>query len=1200
MNQVRHYFSPAADQQTVHAITPLEVLQALQEYRAEVKGPVEASRFMQHLAAAQKVPDPRALCVRFTELGLHIAFLNRVRNVADHTMRLAELQIAKRLRDESDALLTPLPPNDPGPDPDLDIVAFFRKWKDTCVQMDRRGAVRALYDAYLSRPLECGQWWPRPECDSPPTVYVLDPGTGCVRAMTAGGASPEEEVPGPRDKKRKKQKELKKSERKRMALEEAAMETGRGTRADADANPRHKKRQKKDCDCECHWPVPPDFIMCTCDCGVERAPEYDKPVAYVPEGQPAAPPPLPTGALPQWVQSGGVVVGSVPLTILKMVVALVRVYAALGLERKLAELPDTHVLPRGAATACVVAPDPAELERKVKEALSADKGGGTFGARGTESQAEEEAREGAEEVGGRGPVPDVLQRLCDAEAAVCRHYGTHTFADLSGCSFIPYVTARALLPPLLSPPPSLSEAASPTASPAPAPISNPSAPPPPSAPVPAEVLEQHMQMLLDTEPADLLHDCGLPALRSLEARTAAGLSLSRFADTGFDSLLEFLTARPSALPVLRRSLRAGAAAYDWEAVGALLDYALAVAGTRPRASDVASAVCAHFAVPRIAALGHGPWPAVVQRYASECAGLSDAVRDAPVVYAAALAASWGCGPGAGPAPAGEGDPPPATLSIGAVKLVDDWDDAAGRGPGPGGVDVSRAAAAAAVTGAPYLSDIGDWVHWDVLFRATHGALRDFAQSLADAEGHVPDQPGGRVLRLLDCGVTGGCVWLDAAPSLAALREHVLAARPRSAALQLLSLVVAHGGLAQAPVGLWQARLASALAELEDRTGAAAAFGLHVLAALPQALQASGTVTGLLLPALAPAVPAYAEAMLAACADVREVSALHRVGLAHGVEPWRSDFRSAVMRAPGAAHAQRLRFLDGIAPEASDVAADLTLRPDAASGVAPAVAEAAGLGPAPMPTVGIACEAMDSAEAEGGAAEARRVVDRIRREEFGVGLALSSQGAALVERQNERLGRALQRLSVDLYSTDSHFVLELVQNADDNRYGPGVVPALAFHVGSDAVAVRNNEVGLTERNVRALCDVGRSTKSVLQGYALVGARARVCRGLARLPAMSRPTQPRHDRDHCTCRGGGGEAQVQPNSAQSSNTSCLPPDAERCAFDRRCPDRRASASVSVRGFCSPSACASPPPPESLYLNQCPPLQPQACRPPPPFRG
>lgn len=39
-----------------------------------------------------------------------------------------------------------------------------------------------------------------------------------------------------------------------------------------------------------------------------------------------------------------------------------------------------------------------------------------------------------------------------------------------------------------------------------------------------------------------------------------------------------------------------------------------------------------------------------------------------------------------------------------------------------------------------------------------------------------------------------------------------------------------------------------------------------------------------------------------------------------------------------------------------------------------------------------------------------IVENIRREEFGVGLSLDAESALLRERQNERMGRALQRLS----------------------------------------------------------------------------------------------------------------------------------------------------------------------------------------------
>lgn len=56
-------------------------------------------------------------------------------------------------------------------------------------------------------------------------------------------------------------------------------------------------------------------------------------------------------------------------------------------------------------------------------------------------------------------------------------------------------------------------------------------------------------------------------------------------------------------------------------------------------------------------------------------------------------------------------------------------------------------------------------------------------------------------------------------------------------------------------------------------------------------------------------------------------------------------------------------------------------------------------------------------------------------------------------------------------------VSIFQNADDNSYPSevGVIPALAFVVERDSISVLNNEIGFQETNIRAICDVGRSTK-----------------------------------------------------------------------------------------------------------------------------
>jgi hypothetical protein len=58
----------------------------------------------------------------------------------------------------------------------------------------------------------------------------------------------------------------------------------------------------------------------------------------------------------------------------------------------------------------------------------------------------------------------------------------------------------------------------------------------------------------------------------------------------------------------------------------------------------------------------------------------------------------------------------------------------------------------------------------------------------------------------------------------------------------------------------------------------------------------------------------------------------------------------------------------------------------------------------------------------------------------------------------------------------------VQNADDNAYSSGVEAALFFLIQGGRIVVLNNEVGFTAANIRALCDVGSSTKAgVNTGY-----------------------------------------------------------------------------------------------------------------------
>ena len=66
----------------------------------------------------------------------------------------------------------------------------------------------------------------------------------------------------------------------------------------------------------------------------------------------------------------------------------------------------------------------------------------------------------------------------------------------------------------------------------------------------------------------------------------------------------------------------------------------------------------------------------------------------------------------------------------------------------------------------------------------------------------------------------------------------------------------------------------------------------------------------------------------------------------------------------------------------------------------------------------------------------------------------------------------------------HYVLECIQNADDNDYEAGVKPFLRLSVSPQQIQLDCNEKGFKEEHVRALCSVGKSTKSAqkaTEGY-----------------------------------------------------------------------------------------------------------------------
>ena len=154
---------------------------------------------------------------------------------------------------------------------------------------------------------------------------------------------------------------------------------------------------------------------------------------------------------------------------------------------------------------------------------------------------------------------------------------------------------------------------------------------------------------------------------------------------------------------------------------------------------------------------------------------------------------------------------------------------------------------------------------------------------------------------------------------------------------------------------------------------------------------------------------------------------------------------------------------------------------AAAAAAAVVTTAAGAelsieGPAPRaPTVVASAEESDA------------LLAQIRKEKAADIDIPAGEASVALDALRGALHRSLTLLAEDLYRDDVHCISELLQNADDNEYAPGVEPTWALHVAANDAAVwtTNNEKGMTPSDVRALCDAGNSSKRLGEGRARIG-------------------------------------------------------------------------------------------------------------------
>ncbi|XP_065022895.1 uncharacterized protein LOC135648851 [Musa acuminata AAA Group] len=115
------------------------------------------------------------------------------------------------------------------------------------------------------------------------------------------------------------------------------------------------------------------------------------------------------------------------------------------------------------------------------------------------------------------------------------------------------------------------------------------------------------------------------------------------------------------------------------------------------------------------------------------------------------------------------------------------------------------------------------------------------------------------------------------------------------------------------------------------------------------------------------------------------------------------------------------------------------------------------------------------------------IERIRRERYYIGREEKNPLA-------EDIHQAVSYLSEELYSKDVHFLMELIQNAEDNKYKEGVTPSLEFVITSKDITMTgasstlllfNNEIGFSPANIDSICRIGKSTKKGRRHLGYIG-------------------------------------------------------------------------------------------------------------------
>lgn len=350
--------------------------------------------------------------------------------------------------------------------------------------------------------------------------------------------------------------------------------------------------------------------------------------------------------------------------------------------------------------------------------------------------------------------------------------------------------------------------------------------------------------------------------------------------------------------------------------------------------------------------------------------------------------------------------------------------------------------------APMLVDLATWSHWDIKYAPSLGPLVGWLLSEVTTK---------ELLCLLTRD--GKVIRIDHSATVDSFFEAFLLGSAFETALKLLSLICLYGGEQNVPLPLLKRYAKNAFEVISDKNDPkkGARFFLDCVGLLPKEFQSFAAE--LLVSAFRSTIKDAHHVILSECKCKEDHLMIHELGLFLGIVEWLDDYCTCSFESKESS--KRFGSEDEViitpleVKQATDDCKRDKMKIDRVQ---------SGDGSFIWP--------MSDSERENDAAN---IIESIRIQEFGLDPKISSSESSILKKQHARLGRALHCLSQELYSQDSHFLLELIQNADDNVYPRNVEPTLTFILEEKSIVVMNNENGFSGENIRALCDVGNSTK-----------------------------------------------------------------------------------------------------------------------------